>query len=63
MIDVGKNGKIREANFNFGPFQDYLIDCYNLGPNAIFRTFKFEEGKILKTPTYYIDNFTESLMA
>ena len=55
VIDVSK-GAIRQSQFTFGPYQDYLIDCYNLGPNAMFRTFKIEEGKILPSPTYYIDN-------
>ena len=29
----------------------------------MFRTYKAEEGKILQTPTYYINNQTETIMA
>lgn len=39
VIDISK-GAIRESQFTFGHYQDYLIDYYNLGPNAMFRTFK-----------------------
>ncbi len=63
VVDIANNGVIREAKFTFGPYQDYLIDCYSLGPNAMFRTFKFEDGKAVVTPTYYIDNQSESLIA
>ena len=63
VIDIMNNGAIREAKFTFGPYQDYLIDCYSLGPNAMFRTFKIEEGKVQTTPTYYIDNESETLIA
>lgn len=42
IVDVDNQGAISETKFTFGPYQDYLIDCYNLGPNSMFRTFKFE---------------------
>ena len=29
----------------------------------MFRTFKMEEAKALKTPTYYIDHESETIMA
>lgn len=54
---------IRQANFTFGPYQDYLIDYYNLGLYSMFRTYLIEDGIILKTPTYYIDNQTETIIA
>jgi membrane protease subunit (stomatin/prohibitin family) len=62
IIDVS-TGKIRESAFTFGPYQYYLIDCYNLGAYSMFRTFKFEDNKIIKTPTYYVDNQTEKIVA
>lgn len=28
----------------------------------MFRTFKFEGGKVVKTPTYFVDNQSESII-
>ena len=35
----------------------------NLGNVAMFRTFLYENGQPKKTPTYYVSNETESIVA
>jgi len=55
IIDT-TSGEIRESKFTFGPYQDYLIDYYNLGPYSMFKTFKVEDSKLIKSPVYYIDH-------
>jgi hypothetical protein len=56
IIDVYQS-TIREANFFFDKeFNDYQIDYMNFGQISMFRTFKFADGKALKTPVYYISN-------
>lgn len=32
--------EVRKSRFTFGPYQDCLIDYYNLGIHSMFRTFK-----------------------
>jgi len=61
-MDV-KTSVIREAKFNFGEYQELLIDQRHLGPTSMFRTFDFKDGKPLKTPIYYINNETEQIVA
>lgn len=58
VVNIDKNDKreIRQSKFTFGPYQDYLIDYYNLGICSMFRTYMIENGKVLKTPTYFVDN-------
>lgn len=34
-----------------------------MGPNCMFRTYAFENGKVLSTPVYYINNETEEIVA
>jgi hypothetical protein len=51
-----EKGEIRQSRFTFGPYQDYLIDYFNLGIHSMFRTYRFEDGKVMKTPTYFVDN-------
>ena len=58
-----KAGTIREANFNFGKFQDLHLDQHNFGNTSMFRSFDFENGKALPTPVFYINNETEKIIA
>jgi len=58
-----KAGTVREAKFGFGELHDLQIDQQYLGPNSMFRTFDFKDGKPLTTPCYYINNSTESIVA
>lgn len=63
VIDIANNGLITEAQFSFGPYQELLIDCLNLGTYSMFRTFKWENGKGVPSPTYYVHNATETIVA
>jgi hypothetical protein len=54
---------VREAKFSFGDLHDLLIDQTALGPHSMFRTFDFKDGKPLKTPVYYVNNSTETIVA
>ena len=62
VIDV-KSGACREAKFNFGDRQEFLIDQKYMGPTSMFRTFDFEAGNPLETPVFYINNETEEIVA
>lgn len=63
ILDVAL-GTVREANFWFDPqFNDYLIDYINLGAISMFRTFEFDNGQAKETPTYYVNNETETIVA
>lgn len=53
-----KEGEVRESRFTFGPYQDMIIDSWNLGRYSIFRTVGTEEDKIVPSPIYYVDNET-----
>jgi hypothetical protein len=63
VVDIDNQGAITEAAFTFGPYQDLLIDCLNLGEYSMLRTFSFDSGKAVKTPTYYIHNASERIVA
>ena len=54
---------MREAKFNFGPYQDLHLDQHNFGNTCMFRSFDFENGAPLSTPVYYIDNASETIIA
>ena len=57
-------GIVREAKFYFpAEHNDFLIDQYYMGTHCMFRTYAFENGKVLSTPVYYIDNETEEIVA
>ena len=58
-----EKGEIKQSRFTFGPYQDYLIDYNNLGIHSIFRTYKIENSRIMPSPTYYVDNETQSIIA
>lgn len=56
MIDVVAS-TVREAEFFFdSKYNDFLIDYYYLGPISMFRTFYFQDGKVERTPVYYVNN-------
>ena len=55
---------IRETKFTFDQkYNDYLIDYLSMGPISMFRTFFFQEGKVERSPVYYVNNETESIVA
>lgn len=58
-----QENSMREAKFNFGPYQDLHLDQHNFGNTCMFRTFDFENGAALSTPVYYIDNASETIIA
>lgn len=62
VVDV-RTGNFREAKFDFGKHQEFLIDQKAMGPTSMFRTFDFEAGNPLETPVYYINNETEEIVA
>jgi hypothetical protein len=63
VVDTANKGNIRPCRFTFGPYQHQLIDCYSLGRYSMFRTFAYSHGKVLASPTYYVDNLTEEIVA
>ena len=55
---------IRETRYWFDKkYNDYLIDYLYLGPIAMFRTFFFVDGKVERSPVYYVNNETEQIVA
>jgi hypothetical protein len=55
---------MREAKYSFeNKYNDYLIDYLYLGPISMFRTFYFKDGKVERSPVYYVNNETESIVA
>lgn len=63
IMDV-KTGVIRESKFWFDTkYNDYQIDTHYMGPNSMFRTYMFENGKVVRAPVYYINNETEEIVA
>lgn len=55
---------VRETEFSFAEkYNDFLIDCYYMGPISMFRTFFFQDGKVERTPVYYVNNETEKIVA
>jgi len=59
-----KKGTIREAKYYFDQkYNDFLIDYHYMGPNAMYRTYQFENGKVLSSPVYYVNNETEEIVA
>lgn len=55
---------ITEAKFFFDEkYNDFQIDIINLGPYSMFRTFDFDDGKVLRSPVYYVNNESEQITA
>lgn len=54
-----QDNSVRPAKFDFGMYNDLVIDQYNFGSTCMFRTFDFENGQPKETPVYYINNETE----
>jgi hypothetical protein len=61
ILDVDHQ-TIRETKFTFdSKYNDYQIDIINLGAYSMFRTFDFAEGRVCRTPVYYVNNETETI--
>mgnify|MGYP000451093288 CR=1 FL=1 len=61
--DVEKN-EMRESNFLFDEeYNDFILESDSFGKYSVFRSFCFTEGKVVKSPCYYVDNRTERIVA
>ena len=54
---------MREVKFTFGPYQEQIFKSCNLGRFSLFKTFMIDNGKPMTTPSYYVDNMTEQVVA
>ena len=63
IVDV-ETLTMRETKYSFDKkYNDYLIDYLYLGPISMFRTFLFQDGKVERSPVYYVNNETEAIVA
>ena len=66
LVDVGtdvEEEKVREVKFTFGPYQEQIFKSCNLGRFSLFKTFMVDNGQTMTTPSYYVDNQTEQVVA
>lgn len=43
-------------------YNDQLTDCFGIGNVSVFHSFRHLNGKVQKTPVYYVNNETEEII-
>lgn len=64
IVDV-QSKTVREAKFQFPQQSEHELHIHQMsfGSTAMIRTIAFKAGVALPTPVYYIDNYSEKIVA
>lgn len=64
MVLDNRRHLLRHLKFKQPPEVDeFQIDQLNMGIFSMIRTFNFQSGQSQPTPVFYLNNYTEELLA